>query len=61
MRTICSFCNTTIRPGASPDEPASHGVCKSCYEQILTRYRLNIRKFLDMLDAPVLLVDNDVN
>ncbi|MGA8379414.1 MAG: hypothetical protein WB759_10010, partial [Methanoregula sp.] len=48
-------------PGASPDEPASHGVCKSCYEQILTRYRLNIRKFLDMLDAPVLLVDNDVN
>jgi hypothetical protein len=61
MKTVCAFCNTTISPGTSPDEPVSHGICASCYNQILARYGFNIRKFLDMLDAPVFLVDNDVN
>jgi len=59
MRTICSFCKTEIRPGSVPDEPVSHGVCKSCYEQILARHRFNTRKYLDLLDAPVVLVDGD--
>ena len=61
MRTVCSFCNAVIRPGTNPDEPVSHGVCISCYNHIRTKFGLNIRKFLDMLDAPVFLVDDDVN
>ncbi len=61
MKTVCAFCNITISPGTSPDEPVSHGICTSCYNQILARHGFNIRKFLDMLDAPVFLVDNDVN
>jgi len=60
MKTICSFCNTVIRPGAVPDDPVSHGVCKSCYNHILASHGFNARKFLDMLDTPVLLVDGDV-
>jgi len=51
MTTICSFCNAVIRPGASPDEPVSHGVCESCKTKIYGDFRLEIRKFLDMLDA----------
>jgi hypothetical protein len=61
MRTICSFCNTLIRSGVSPDEPVSHGICPSCYQRIMTEHGFNARKFLDMLDAPIFLVDGDVN
>jgi hypothetical protein len=61
MKTVCSFCNTVIRPGTTPDAPVSHGICKSCYDRILTSHGFNLRKFLNMLDAPVFLVDDDVN
>jgi hypothetical protein len=61
MRTVCSFCGTVIRPGKSLLDPVNHGVCESCYTSILTRYRFNVQKFLNLLDAPVFLVDADVN
>jgi hypothetical protein len=61
MRKICSFCKTVISPGASPDEPVSHGVCKSCFDKILAEHGFNTRKCLDLLDAPVFLVDADAN
>ena len=61
MKTVCSFCDAVIIPGESPEDPVSHGVCKSCYETILKEHGFNIRRFLDMLDAPVFLVDHDVN
>jgi hypothetical protein len=61
MKTVCSFCNTIISPGTSPGAPVSHGICTSCYDRILVAHGFNIRKFLDMLDAPVFLVDADVN
>jgi hypothetical protein len=61
MRVICSFCNAVVSPGESPDDPVSHGVCTPCYDRIFATYRFNVRKFLDLLDAPVFLVDDDVN
>jgi len=61
MKIVCTFCNRMIQAGSSPDEPVSHGICGSCYNQILNKYGFNIRKFLNMLDAPVFLVDSDVN
>jgi hypothetical protein len=61
MKTVCSFCNTIIHPGTSPDDPVSHGICRPCYERILARHRFNARKYLDMFDAPVFLVDADAN
>jgi hypothetical protein len=45
----------------SPGDPVSHGVCPTCYTKIIADYRFNLRKFLDLLDAPVFLVDADVN
>lgn len=59
MRTVCSFCNAVIREGAGPDDRVSHGVCPSCYRKILSQYGFNARKFLELFDAPVLLVDDD--
>ena len=61
MKTVCSFCNTIINQGTSEDDPVSHGVCSTCYTKILTEHGFNLRKFLNLLDAPVFLVDDDVN
>ena len=61
MKKICSFCGTIISPGTSPEDPVSHGVCKPCYARILEDDGFDIRLFLDMLEAPVILVDDDVN
>ncbi|MCK9592165.1 MAG: hypothetical protein M0Q91_09190 [Methanoregula sp.] len=61
MRINCSFCNAVISPGTSPDAPVSHGMCKSCHTKIIEDHGFNIQKFLNMLDAPVFLVDSDVN
>ncbi len=59
MKTVCTFCNTVIRGENEPDDEVSHGVCPSCYREILTRHGFNARKFLELFDAPVLLVDGD--
>lgn len=61
MKTVCSFCTTVIIPGTSPDDPVNHGVCKSCFTQIMNDHGFNAKKFLDLFDAPVLLVDDEVN
>ena len=59
MKSICSFCQAVIREDAGPDNRVSHGVCPSCYRKILSAYGFNARKFLELFDAPVLLVDDD--
>jgi len=61
MKTVCSFCDIVIRDGERPDDPVSHGICKSCHQKILAQHGFNIRKFLELLDAPVFLVDRDVS
>ncbi|HVN73724.1 MAG TPA: PAS domain-containing protein [Methanoregula sp.] len=61
MKTVCTFCNSVIDNGNSPGEPLNHGVCGKCYRRILADFGLNIHKFLELLDAPVFLVDEDVN
>jgi hypothetical protein len=61
MKTVCAFCNTLISPGSKDDDPVSHGVCPDCYNRIFSGFGFNTKKFLDMLDAPVFLVDAEVN
>lgn len=61
MKRVCSFCNTVIQEGETPQDPVSHGICKTCYNRFLSIYRFNLRKFLDMLEAPVFFVDENAN
>jgi hypothetical protein len=61
MKTICTFCNTVITDGMPEDNRVSHGVCQSCYRTILKNYGFNLQMFLNMLDAPVFLVDADAS
>ena len=59
MKTVCTFCSRVVREGASPEDPVSHGVCPDCYDRILSEYGFDVKKFLDQLEHPVLLVDAD--
>lgn len=59
MKTVCSFCAAVIRDGAGPEDQVSHGVCSACHQKILSEHGFNARKFLELFDAPVLLVDDD--
>lgn len=61
MRVICTFCNSVVRETPENPDMISHGVCLSCYRAIMRTYRFDVKKYLDMLDAPVFLVDDDVN
>lgn len=61
MTTLCCFCNAIITPEKSPGEPINHGVCTPCYNRIYSEFGLNVKKFLNMMDAPVFLVDGKAN
>jgi hypothetical protein len=60
MTTVCSFCNTTVRPGETRDAPVTHGICKTCYARFRSRHGIEINRYVALLDVPVLIVDNDV-
>jgi len=60
MKTICTFCSCVVKEGNSTEDPVSHGVCPDCYDRILRTFGFNVKKFLDELESPVLLVDADV-
>ena len=61
MITVCAFCNTVIHPGTSPDDPVSHGVCRSCSDHFLATHGIDLSRYLQMLNAPVLLVGSNVD
>jgi PAS domain-containing protein len=60
MKTVCTFCSCVVNEGISPGDPVSHGVCPDCYDRILSEYGFDVKKFLDQLEHPVILVDADV-
>jgi len=61
MKTICTFCNAVISEEPSSEGGANHGVCKPCFQRIFSEYGFNLKKFLNLFDAPVFLVDGDAN
>ena len=59
MKTVCTFCNSIMHDEQEPDNRVNHGVCELCYTAIMRDYGFNVRKFLNLLDAPVFLVDSE--
>ena len=59
MKTVCSFCGAVIRQESGDEDGISHGICPACFDEFKTRYGFNAKKFLELFDAPVLLVDDD--
>ncbi|MFA4824919.1 MAG: hypothetical protein WC593_07140 [Methanoregula sp.] len=62
MKRVCAYCNAVMSPGDSPDSPDSpvtHGICDSCSRHFLSQLGVDISKYLDMLNAPVIFVNPD--
>ncbi len=64
MKIICAWCNKEIKaddqPVGSSGFEVSHGMCQECAEQFLANESLTLEEFLNRLDAPVLMVNEDV-
>jgi PAS domain-containing protein len=64
MERICAWCGKDL--GKIKTEPdieylISHGICDECAFHLLSEVGLPLREYLDHLDAPVLVVDEDGN
>jgi hypothetical protein len=63
MRKICAWCYGEIGLTDPPDErrsTISYGICQECANLFLADQGVHLSAFLDALDIPVLLVDDDV-
>ncbi|MDC7231931.1 MAG: PAS domain-containing protein [Spirochaetales bacterium] len=56
FKVICSWCNEIISEG-NPGSRVSHGICNTCSSKLFSRRPTDIRKFLNRLDVPVIIVD----
>jgi len=62
MKRICAWCRKELSCGDAqdePDGPISHGICESCKDNMLFQMGVELRRFLDSLDAPILIVDRE--
>ena len=60
MKYVCAYCNEELRPEKTGKEGVSHGICPSCYNHIKASLGVDLKEYLNMLDHPVFLVDDDV-
>jgi len=60
MKYVCAYCNTELRPKSAEKDGVSHGICTSCYNHIKASLGVDLKEYLNMLDHPVFLVDDDV-
>jgi hypothetical protein len=63
MRKICAWCHDEIGLTGPPGErrsAVSYGICPECANLFLADQGVHLSAFLDALNIPVLLVDNDV-
>lgn len=63
MKKVCAWCNKSMtEPGVdelNSDTVVSHGICADCADNIEFQLGVSIKKFLNSLHEPVLLVDSD--
>lgn len=60
MKKLCVSCKADLSNGVVPkalDFPVSRGICKTCSKNIFNEQDKSIRKFLDLLEGPILLLE----
>jgi len=59
---MCSYCRAELGSIAEPDQPEeriSHGICRNCLDQCMAGMGQSLDEFLDSLQVPVFVVDDD--
>jgi len=62
MERMCAWCgkHMGITPAESPSESViTHGICRECANKIYAARSFELTSFLDRLDVPVLVVDEN--
>jgi transcriptional regulator with PAS, ATPase and Fis domain len=62
MKRICAWCGTNLEPSPVDEldrTPITHGICLNCADGVLGHERRNLDEFLETLDDPVIVVDDD--
>jgi len=59
MKVVCAYCNRVLREGITKESPISHSICQDCVTRCLSKLGVDISKYLDMFNAPVILVNQD--
>lgn len=61
MKKICAWCKKEIEeitdPNTSTNFEITHGICRSCKDYFFNNRATKMDKFLNQLDAPVLMVN----
>jgi hypothetical protein len=61
MKRVCAWCKKEMgrKPSAvHGDDVITHGICEECQYHLCAQVGMPLRRFLDGLSAPVLLVDS---
>jgi hypothetical protein len=60
MKRICAWCKKELHGVDSPADAGNvitHGICKSCRDNILFQLGVELESFLNSLDVPIVLVN----
>lgn len=63
MKRICAWCNEELGsplPDADHHEVITHGICEACVDTFFSGTGTTLHNFLDSLDVPVVIVNDDV-
>jgi hypothetical protein len=62
MLMVCGWCKKELGPvGDTGEHRVSHGLCASCESHLMASVDgIPLRQFLDSLDVPITLVDDDL-
>jgi hypothetical protein len=60
MKRVCAWCTTELGNSgvcSDVDCPITHGICRSCAQNLLFQMGVELRKYLDSLPVPIVVVD----
>jgi len=63
MKRACAWCKSDLGRtdvGSAQDDRVTRGICDACRRRSDAQRGVNLREYLNMLEAPVLAVDSDV-
>lgn len=59
MERICAWCQKQLEPFSNGDATKTHGICQLCQDELLGVKRHRFNDFLDTINKPLLVVDDD--
>jgi hypothetical protein len=60
MIRVCAWCSRTMGEKPGPENVITHGICPACSDEVFgSSSQLSVERFLDRIEIPVFLMDDD--